>query len=154
MLRSIKDFLIYYTATGLGTGLAPVAPGTFGSILGVVLVYFFMPTAALFQLVVVVGVTALAIYASGWLAQAEDKHDPAKVVADEIAGIFVTFMWLPLGSWKLLLAGFVLFRILDIWKPWPIRKLENLPGGFGIVIDDVAAGVVANLVLHLWLVLT
>ena len=73
--------------------------------------------------------------------------DPGEVVSDEVAGFMVTLYLLPF-SWPFLAGGFVLFRLLDILKPFPIRRLERLPGGAGVVLDDVAAGILANLILR------
>ena len=155
VLRKFLDFVIYNLATGLGTGLAPVASGTFGSLWGLLLVYIlhrFQPSAGFYLLVVVVGF-AVAVYVSGWVAEAEDQKDPSIVVADEIIGQMVVFLFIPPAavSLSILIAGFLLFRIFDIWKPWPIRRLEALPGGFGIVLDDMLAGVYANIILQIWL---
>ena len=152
MTRKILDFATYYLATGFGSGLIPLAPGTFGSLVGVLMVWLFFPAGMGWQFLWVVVTTGLAVYVSGWLAQAEDRKDPSMVVADEIVGVFVTFTALPTHlSGSVLLVGFLLFRAFDIWKPWPIRRLEKLPGGWGIVMDDVLAGVFANIILQIGL---
>lgn len=151
MLTKIYHFILYQIATGFGSGHSPIASGTAGSLVAVVLVYFFWPVSVLAQFAIVIGTTAIGIYSAGWLAEAEGLKDPSIVVIDEIAGQFTTFLFLApfVHDWKILLAGFILFRIFDIWKPWPISKLEDLPGGFGIVLDDSLGGVFACIVLHL-----
>lgn len=154
MLDKLKSFLLYYLATGFGTGFSPIASGTAGSLMGIVLVYFFFPHSWPFQIIFLVLTTAVAINAAGWLAESEGEKDPSIVVADELVGQFATFLFLApdvVRNWRVLLAGFLLFRIFDIWKPWLIRRAESLPGGWGIVIDDILAGLCSCLILHLGL---
>ncbi len=153
-MKKIIHFLNYNAATCFGAGLSPIAPGTVGSLVCVVAVWLFFPANVMLQLLVAVALTAMSIYSGGWLAEAEGDKDPSMVVSDELAGQWITFLMLPLGavgSYKVLIAGFLLFRIFDIWKPWPANRLEKMPGGWGITLDDVAAGVYANIVLQLWL---
>jgi phosphatidylglycerophosphatase A len=92
-------------------------------------------------------VTFVGVWAASVVAREVGKKDPQIVVIDEVAGLLITMAAVDALSWQTLLAGFVLFRALDMLKPWPIRKLERLPGGWGIVMDDVAAGIVAAGVL-------
>lgn len=152
-MQRVKDFLCYYIATGFHSGLSPYAPGTAGSFLAVALVALFWPESFLVQFMLVLLTTILAIYTSGWLADVEGLKDPSIVVIDEVVGQFMTFLFIPVAlmNWKVLLVGFLLFRIFDIWKPWPIRRLEKLPGGWGIVMDDILAGVFANILLRIGL---
>jgi len=153
-LKKFTHFLHYNMATCFGVGRSPFAPGTMGSLACVVLVWLFFPTNWLLQLLVAVALTGMSIFSGGWLAIAEGDKDPSMVVSDELAGQWITFMWLPLGmahDYKVLIVGFLLFRIFDIWKPWPANRLEQLPGGFGITLDDVAAGIYANIILQVWL---
>ena len=155
MLSKTRDFLLYHFATGFGTGHSPIASGTAGSALAVVFVWLFWPASGWLEIALCVGTTLVAIYAAGWVAESEGQKDPSIVVADEIAGQFFTFLLLPAAtimSWQVLLAGFLLFRAFDIWKPWPVNRLEDLPGGWGIVLDDVLAGIFANLVLRVLLI--
>ncbi len=153
-MKKAVNFVKYNLATGLGVGRSPYAPGTMGSLLGVLLVYFLLPQHFGLQFLLFAVVFVVALITSQWLAEAEGTKDPSVVVIDEIAGQLVTFLWIPfidLHSFKVLLAGFLMFRAFDIWKPWPIRKAENLPGGLGIVLDDVLAGIFANIILQVWL---
>ena len=129
-------------------GFAPVAPGTFGSAAGV----------ALFYLVRAAGVPwaepalILALFAAGvWAATAAERQlgrtDPGPVVIDEVVGMLITLMWIPvtpLGAF----VGFLLFRVLDVVKPWPSRQLESLHGGLGIMADDAMAGVYGLLLMR------
>ena len=134
-------------ATALGVGYAPWVPGTFGSIVGVLIAWGLARaggTAAL-------GAGTLFVAIAGfWSAGAAERHlgrtDPGPIVIDEVAGQMLTLLFVPLTP-ALLLAGFALFRALDIWKPGPIRRLEALPGGSGIMADDLAAGAVGCLLL-------
>lgn len=135
-------------ATGFGSGLFPVAPGTAGTLVAVPLVLALMPAAAPGQLVVLAAVIALSIWSADVAAPRFGLKDPGQIVVDEIAGFFVTVAFLP-ATWTTLAAGFVLFRLFDIAKPPPCRRAEALPGGLGIVADDLLAGVYANLSIRL-----
>lgn len=131
-------------ATGLGTGYSPVAPGTMGSLVGVALYWFLSPLPHHVFIPSVIAFIFLAAWVSGRACVLFGEKDPSKVTIDEIAGLLVTFIMHPF-SWLAVIAGFVLFRIFDIAKPFPIRVIERrLPGGWGVVLDDVAAGVYAN----------
>jgi len=136
-------------ATGLYTGHAPVASGTFGTLPGVVLA---VGLAALgltpaSQVTAIAAVVAVCIWAADVHAREVGLKDPSVVVCDEIAGFVVTVAFIPLTA-ATLIAAFLLFRLFDIVKPPPIRQAEALPGGLGIVADDVLAGVFSNLVLR------
>ena len=142
-------------ATGIATaGFAkhvPFAPGTFGSLLGLPIYYVmsFFPLPAVFF--ALMGFIVFASWIAGEAEKALDDKDPGCIVIDEIAGMAITFFALDF-SWTIGIAGFVLFRFFDILKPFPIRYLEKrYSGGFGVVIDDVAAGLMSNLVLRIGL---
>jgi phosphatidylglycerophosphatase A len=92
-------------------------------------------------------VTALGIWASGYAERVYGEKDPHRVVIDEIAGFFVAVFLLP-WDWRWIGAAFFLFRLFDVWKPWPIRRLQALPGGWGIMVDDLLAGTYTGLLLH------
>jgi phosphatidylglycerophosphatase A len=130
-------------ATALGAGYSPIAPGTCGTAVAVPLA---LALASLpvwqFALVVLV-VTAVAIWAADRADRAWGTHDSGRIVIDEVAGYLATMALVPRGHWAPLVCGFVVFRALDIVKPPPIRWLdENLPGGYGVVLDDLAAGLI------------
>jgi phosphatidylglycerophosphatase A len=128
-------------ATWFGCGLVPKAPGTMGS-LGAIPLYLLLARAG--QLGVGAGaivVTGVGIWAASVVARELGKKDPQIVVVDEVAGMLVTMLPVRDVSWQGVLAGFALFRLFDVIKPWPVRRLESLHGGWGIVLDDIAAGV-------------
>ena len=129
-------------ATALGAGYSPVAPGTCGTLVSVPLAYALAPLEVWQFGLVVVAVIALGIWAAERADHAWGTHDSGRIVIDEVAGYLATMTLVDRGHWVPLAVGFVVFRALDILKPPPIRWLdENLPGGWGVVLDDVAAGV-------------
>jgi phosphatidylglycerophosphatase A len=135
-------------ATWFGCGLIPVAPGTAGSV-GAIPLYVIVAAlggrAAV--LAVALGVTAVGIWAATIVAKGTGSKDPQIVVIDEVAGMLFTLAPVATPSWRTILVGFALFRILDSWKPWPVRLFEKLPSGWGIVLDDVAAGALGALAM-------
>ncbi len=134
-------------ATVGGIGRVPRLPGTVASVVGVGLAGWLSPNPV-WQIAGCIAVTALGFWSAGPAAKAMGMKDPPAVVIDEVAGMMIGLALLPAG-WKLYLAGFLLFRILDIFKPWPIGRLERLPGGVGIMADDLLAGLLTNLLLRL-----
>ena len=132
-------------ATVGGAGYFPVAPGTVGSAVGVGM-YLLLPPAWL--LPVTGFVTLLGIWASGEAARHFGREDPGPVVVDEVAGQLLTLVFTGVGVRGAIL-GFLLFRILDIVKPWPANRFERLPGGVGIMADDLMAGVYGNILMQL-----
>jgi phosphatidylglycerophosphatase A len=150
---NIRSRVLTGIATAGFAGRVPFAPGTFGSLIGLP-VYYVM---SLFPLsVVFAGLIGFIVFAC-WVAGEAEKtlgdKDPGCIVIDEIAGMAVTFFALDF-SWAVAIAGFALFRFFDVLKPFPIRYLEKrYGGGFGVVIDDVAAGVISNLVLRVGLMM-
>ncbi|MCP5152220.1 MAG: phosphatidylglycerophosphatase A [Ectothiorhodospiraceae bacterium] len=131
-----------------GSGLAPRAPGTFGTVAGVVVYLALAPLSLPLYLGAVAVVVAVAIWACGRAARALGVHDHPSIVADEVAGYLVTMIAAPPG-WPWVLVGFVAFRVLDIAKPWPIGPIDRrVHGGLGIVADDVVAGLLALAVVQ------
>jgi phosphatidylglycerophosphatase A len=127
-------------ATWFGCGLAPVAPGTVGA-LGAIPLYLLVARGGRVALAgAAAAVTVAGIWAASRVARELGKKDPQLVVVDEVVGMLVTMLPVAVVTPRAIAAGFVLFRLLDITKPWPVRQLERLPGGWGIVLDDVAAG--------------
>ncbi len=149
-----RDRAILFVATGFFIGTVPFAPGTFGSLIGLP-VCFLLSRLNLLQSVIYILVFIL--FAIGIASAAEKilkQKDPGQIVIDEIAGLMVTFAGLPFNL-KTALAGFVIFRIFDILKPFPIRILERrVGGGTGVVLDDVLAGVYGNLIIRLVIYIT
>ncbi len=127
-------------ATVGGAGFFPFAPGTVGSAIGVVLYLATRHWPASWQIALLVGVTLVGIWASGVAATALKREDPGPVVIDEVAGQLVTLCLTGANLWGAII-GFFVFRVFDIIKPPPARQLEDLPGGVGIVADDLMAGV-------------
>jgi phosphatidylglycerophosphatase A len=147
-----SDFLARTIGTAFGAGYSPFAPGTAGSLVGVLL---FWPLAGFgwpWQLLACLGVLVVGTPAATRVATLVGRKDPGLVVVDEVAGQLITLVGMPL-TLPVVLTGFVLFRIMDVVKPWPARALERLPGGWGIMADDVAAGVYAQLALRVLLLL-
>jgi len=133
--------------TWFGSGLMPFASGTFGTLAAVPLVGLLALFSPLFSVLFLLIMTLVAIWASQVVQNLLNRVDPSEVVIDEVAGFLLTLLWIPL-SWGTLLAGFLLFRFFDIWKPWPAGPAEKLHGGLGIVLDDLIAGLYANLGLR------
>lgn len=135
-------------ALGLGAGLLPRAPGTWGSLLAVPLFFILHPFGTLTYVAVVAVLFVLGVYLSGRTARALGVHDHGAIVIDEVVGMLVT--WVAAGpGWFTVVAGFVLFRFFDIVKPWPIRRIDKeVAGGMGIMLDDLLAGLMAAAVLQ------
>jgi phosphatidylglycerophosphatase A len=128
-------------ATWFGCGMVPKAPGTMGSI-GAIPLYLLAARAGREGVgVAALAVTAIGIWAASVVARDLGKKDPQIVVVDEVAGLLITMLPMAHVSWRAVLCGFLLFRLFDVTKPWPIRRFEKLPSGWGIVMDDVVAGV-------------
>ncbi len=135
-------------ATWFGSGLLPWAPGTWGSLVALPFAWVIASyTGASGLLIAALVVFAVGCWAAGRVEQASGVKDPGFAVIDEVAGQWLTLVVAPLDP-LFYLAGFLLFRLFDIWKPFPIRHIErNVPGGLGIMADDVAAALYAALVL-------
>ena len=145
---------VHFLALGFGSGLAPKMPGTFGTLAAIPLVMLLGTTLTLSAYL---AVTLIACVVGVWLcgktAQDMGVHDDSSIVWDEIAGMLITMIAVPL-TWQNLLVGFALFRLFDIVKPWPISYLDkHLHGGLGIMLDDIIAGFFALGGLHLALFL-
>ncbi|MFH1489846.1 MAG: phosphatidylglycerophosphatase A, partial [Pseudomonadota bacterium] len=123
-----------------GAGLLPRAPGTFGTLFAVPLVFVMNFFGAFYGGLFLILLICTAVGASGRAELLMGEHDPPRVVVDEAAGFWVAMYLLPL-SWATLLSGFIFFRLFDITKPFPIKRLEKIGGGPGIVLDDLMAGI-------------
>ena len=145
---------VHFLALGFGSGLAPKMPGTFGTLAAlplVVLLYYYASFSV--YLIVTILVSIVGVWICGRTADDMGVHDDSSIVWDEVAGMLITMLAVPL-SWQTLLVGFMLFRFFDILKPWPISYLDrHVHGGFGIMIDDVLAGLFALGILHFGLYL-
>ena len=148
--RTVFTDPVNFLAFGFGTGLAPVAPGTAGSLPGVLLFWLTLDLGLYVQLTVGAALLLAGVWICGESARRIGVHDHGGIVWDEIAGMYLTLMAAPLTpiGW---LAAFVLFRVMDIVKPWPIRDLDHrLGGGVGIMLDDLVAALYAAVVLGLY----
>lgn len=148
-MRFHADRLIVLLATGFYSGKAPVAPGTFGTAAGLILCFVFskMSTAVMIPCLIVLILASIPI--AGKAETLLKQKDPGEIVIDEIAGILITMAGMPFNFVSVTI-GFFLFRALDILKPFPVRLIDRkMKGGTGIVMDDVLAGVMANVVLRL-----
>lgn len=140
---------VHFLALGFGSGLVPVMPGTFGSLAAIPLLLLCMSLSTPSFIAVTLMASVVGIYLCGKTADDMQVHDHGSIVWDEIAGMFVTFLFLPLTASTLVL-GFVLFRLFDILKPWPIGVIDKrLHGGTGIMLDDLLAGAMACACLHI-----
>jgi phosphatidylglycerophosphatase A len=138
-------------ATGGYVGRIPWAPGTWGSLLGLPIIYALAQLSPAWAAIGCAVLTAGAVWVAGRAERQLGVKDPGCIVIDEMAGMTVALLGIPLTTGTGI-AGFLLFRLFDIWKPWPVRTLERrLRGGWGIVMDDIAAGVLANIVLRIGL---
>jgi len=133
-------------ATVGGVGWFPIAPGTAGSAVGIAIYLLTRTWTAPAQIALLLGITVAGIWAGGIAETAFKKEDPGPVVIDEVAGQLVTLLLTGVG-WRGAIAGFFIFRLFDIIKPPPARQLERLHGGFGIMADDLMAGVYGLVVM-------
>ena len=166
--RTLRDYLALAFATW-GVGYAPLAPGTFGSAVGVG-IYLLVQSASAqvsayglahgwslallsslsvaLMLLLVAMPTIVGVWAASRTEKLLGRKDPGIVVVDEVAGQLIAFLFVPINSgWWVIIIGFAAFRLFDIWKPYPIRRLESLESGLGIMADDVLAGVYAAILL-------
>jgi phosphatidylglycerophosphatase A len=162
-IRNPIDLVAVIIASGLGLGFIPIAPGTFGSLLGVAICYALIEAFKFEPIILlnsIIGLSVVSAILGTWAStRAESvfqRKDASQIVVDEVCGQLISFVFLAPaltrigGSWRQALAiGFVLFRLFDIFKPWPIRKLEGLGAGLGVMADDVLAGIYAAVVLSL-----
>ena len=142
----IRVILLF--ATGLGVGCSPVVPGTMGTLLAIPIFLLVSSIPSPVYEWTIIAFFFLACWVSDKAQSHWGKKDDQRIVIDEIMGFFATMMWLPKTALFITL-GFVLFRIFDILKPPPVHRLEQMRGGYGVVLDDVMAGIYANIVLQL-----
>lgn len=132
---------IHFLALGFGSGLAPKAPGTFGTLAAIPVFFLAINLDNLYYLALLIIMSIAGIYICGKAAKDAGVHDHGAIVWDEIVGFMITMYMLPV-TWLTVLVGFALFRFFDILKPWPISYLDkNCHGGLGIMLDDIVAGI-------------
>ena len=134
-------------STFFGVGYFPIAPGTAATAAGIVLVYM-LHFSLLWYVAIMLVLLALAIPVCSYVEDMLKVKDPGIIVIDEVVGIMISLIGLPL-TWPIVIIGFFLFRAFDMFKIYPINRLEALPGGWGIMLDDVMAGIYTNIILHL-----
>jgi phosphatidylglycerophosphatase A len=147
LAQGVISPVAWLIGTGLGSGLFPIAPATAGSLVAVV-IYYFIPVlgdSLAFYLLIGIGFI-VGIWATNTLITPTD-HDPRRAVWDEFIGLWTTCLLLP-KTIPWMVAAFLCFRVLDVVKPWPVRRLERLPGGLGIMADDLLAGIYGALLLN------
>lgn len=140
-------------ATAFGLGYSLKAPGTMGALGGVVVgavIFEYCPFPNYLLILLIVSCTILGAFSSK-LLEKEWGEDPSKIVIDEVVGMWISMLFLP-HKWECFVAAFVLFRLFDIYKPFYIRRLESLKNGWGVMMDDVLAGVYSNIILQILLV--
>jgi len=141
------DWIIRFLATGFFVGYSPFAPGTMGTLVAFLL-YAILPTTVPFYwmliLCLIIGGTIVSQRAENIIGEV----DSPKIVIDEICGYFIAMAFLP-KTLGLMIVGFVIYRLLDVIKIYPMKKLEMLAGGLGIMLDDICAGIITNLILHI-----
>lgn len=136
-------------STWFGVGFLPKVPGTLATVAGSPLVWLMDRLGGLLGAVFLAAFLALALFGADRCEKMAGRDDPREIVIDEVAGFLVALFLVPL-SWLNLSLGFILFRVFDIWKPFPLRRAEKLGGGLGIVLDDILAGIYANVCLRVF----
>ena len=139
--------IILFISQGAYSGLSPFAPGTAGTVVGVFIYWCLKGFSPIWYALPMLAVFLLGIWAADRAEVLLGRKDSPSIVIDEIAGYLVAMFLVPAGLWYAA-AGFFLFRFFDIMKPFPLRRLEKIPGGLGVMLDDIGAGVYTNLVLQ------
>lgn len=148
-LQSVWKNPIHFVACGFGVGTIPIIPGTFGTLVGVVLYLMLVRLPLVAYLIITIILLIAGIYLCERTNRDLGTEDHPAAVWDEIASFPIVMIAIPF-TWYYLLMGFVLFRIFDIWKPWPIRWFDrNVHGGFGVMLDDVIAALFAWVILFI-----
>jgi phosphatidylglycerophosphatase A len=146
-LRTLRD-PVQLVALGFGTGLAPRAPGTFGSLLALLPAWWCFALPLPWRIAIVVAFVAIGVWVCGESARRLGVHDHSGIVFDEIAGLMATSLATPARTLPWFALTFVFFRLFDIWKPWPIREVDHrMRGGAGIILDDLMAALYAAICL-------
>ena len=146
--KSRQVHLAKMIATFFGSGLSPKAPGTVGTLAALPLVWVISFAGPLFYMAFTVFLFPVGLWAAEMYERQLGTHDSKEIVIDEVLGILITMTWLPM-TWQAIALGFVLFRVLDILKPFPIGLIDKkVQGGLGVIADDVVAGIIANIALQ------
>ncbi len=151
-MNKIKKLFLKFLATGCGTGYFPIAPATFGTILGIIIWWFFLYKTGIFLWLIIILFFITGIPLGHW-AEKEWKKDPKYFVLDEIVGVWIVLTGLKTDIY-LIIASFFLFRFFDIVKIQPAKISQKLPGGWGIMIDDIISAIYSKLVISVYLFLS
>jgi phosphatidylglycerophosphatase A len=145
--KRVKQLILFW-ATGFGVGYSPLAPGTLGTLIAIPVYYFLTNIPSPIYEITLIGFFFLSVWISENAEMFFGRRDDPRIVIDEVMGFLITMLWLP-KTLLFIIVGFILFRFFDILKPFPIRRVDKrLKGGFGVVLDDVIAGVYSNIILH------
>jgi len=147
-MNKTLDKIALFIAQGAYSGRAPIAPGTAGTVVGILLYLLIKDLGAFGYGAVCAAVIAIGTWAAGCVDRMYGTKDNSTIVIDEIAGYLLALFFIPF-SWGNVAAGFLIFRAFDIVKPWPLRRFERIPGGPGVMLDDLGAGVYTNAVLQI-----
>lgn len=148
---AMKNWVIKTLATGFGLGWAPVAPGTFGTLGAIPLYILLSQFSPLAYMAATLALIILAVFVAELAESLFQSYDSKHVVIDEVVGFLVAMVWVPVNL-KNLAVGFLLFRLFDALKPWPISVLDRrIKGGIGVVIDDVAAGLITSVLMQFFI---
>ncbi|MGB1257478.1 MAG: phosphatidylglycerophosphatase A [Thiolinea sp.] len=149
LTKTVLSSPIHLLAFGFGSGLSPLAPGTIGTLAAIPLYLLMARLPWAYYILILVAAIAVGIWLCGESARLLGVHDHGGIVWDEFVGFWITMLFVP-PEWLWIVLGFLLFRLFDVWKPWPIRLIDKqVDGGLGIMLDDILAGVYALLVLHI-----
>ena len=145
----MKDKILLFIAQGFGTGQLPKMPGTWGSLVGIPFYWLMHDLSLMSYLAITILFFIFGCWLCGQASKQLGQHDHPSIVWDEIVGFLFTMVAVPYG-WGWIIAGFLLFRLFDIWKPWPIAWADKqIKGGTGVMVDDVIAAIYACIVLHI-----
>ncbi len=143
----VNKFLVQL-ATVFGAGKFPKAPGTVGTLVTIPLWYLLAQTGPIIYMLVTFALIPVGVLASQAYEDFSGRHDSKEIVIDEVVGFLITMTWLPV-TWQSAVIGFIVFRVLDIAKPPPIRQLDQkVKGGFGVMVDDIAAGIIGSIIMQ------
>ncbi|MDQ5767269.1 phosphatidylglycerophosphatase A family protein [Thiothrix subterranea] len=147
-VKTVFSSPVHFLAFGFGSGLSPFAPGTAGTLAAIPLYLLLVQLPLWGYVAVLLAMSLVGIWICGESSRRLGVHDHGGIVWDEFAGFLLTMLAAPTG-WVWIVVGFFLFRLFDIWKPWPIRLVDrDVPGGFGIMFDDILAGIYAWIALQ------
>ena len=149
LTKTVLSSPIHLLAFGFGSGLSPLAPGTIGTLAAIPLYLLMARLPWAYYILILVAAIAVGIWLCGESARLLGVHDHGGIVWDEFVGFWITMLFVP-PEWLWIVLGFLLFRLFDVWKPWPIRLIDKqVDGGLGIMLDNILAGIYALLVLHI-----